>query len=105
MDRDIRMPIASRISAEEMVRSKGFPSSIACAASATLPPSHCDGNRVPMMNIQITGSHRAGEVFGSRAGSKYRSATSDMNQSSSAREGFIVPIRLPSSLLEAPADL
>src|SRR5580700_125723 len=66
-DRATRIPIASRIKAEEMLASKGFPASIASAACPTWP-SHCEGSRVPTMNIHITGTHKASEVLGALAG-------------------------------------
>ncbi len=51
------------------------------------PLSHCEGSREPAMNNQITGTHKAGEAFGSLAGSNRNSATSRMNQMKSANEG------------------
>src|SRR5271157_4469698 len=86
-DRDTRITIASRISAEKMVRSRGFPSSSAWATRTACPPSHCEGSRDPTMNIQMRGTHKAGEVSGSRAGSKQRSPRRSTTQSSSAMEG------------------
>jgi hypothetical protein len=68
-DRNIKMPIESKIKRLNMLRSREFPSSIACDADCTNPPSHCEGNLDATINIQITGTHKASEVFGSFAGS------------------------------------
>jgi hypothetical protein len=42
------------------------------------------------MNIQIAGIHKAGEVFGSLAGSKRRSPKSKISQIARAKEGNII---------------
>src|SRR5262249_50219649 len=68
-DRDLRIPMASRIKMEKMLRSKAFPSSRVAATCPIWPPNHCEGSRDPMMKSQIRGTHRATEVPGSLAGS------------------------------------
>src|SRR5580698_6382396 len=78
-DRDTRMAIANRIKANEIERSKGLPSSKAAADIDTPPASHWEGFRDPAINIEITGTHKAGETLGSLAGSKHSNATSKTN--------------------------
>src|SRR5207237_6265848 len=93
-DRARRIPIASRISSERKLRSTGLPSSSDCADHDNSPESsHCAGSRVAVMNIQIRGTHKAAEVFGSLAGSKRNSDTNRTNQINSAMEGVMAAMR------------
>jgi hypothetical protein len=91
-DRDIRIAIASRIKTKNMLRSNGFPSSRTRAAWPTWPVSHCEGSRDPTMNIQITGTHKAKEVFECLAGSQPSSANKRMSQRNRAKEGGMVSL-------------
>src|ERR1700683_33587 len=80
-DRDTKIPSARTMRTKKTVRSIGLPSSNAWAwTETTSPPSHCPGRREPAMKIQIKGTHRAGEVFGSLAGSQSSKATRSTNQ-------------------------
>lgn len=93
-DRDIRMPIVSKMRTEKMLRSNGFPSSRTWAAVPSEPPSHCEGSREPRINIQIKGTHKAREVPKFFAGSKRSSTKSRISQRKSAKEGGTVSIHL-----------
>lgn len=59
-----------------------------------MPPSHCEGSRDSTMNIQITGTHKAGEVPRTLAGSKYNNAKNRTSQAASARVGDIQSYRV-----------
>src|SRR5580692_7484008 len=75
------------------VRSSGLPSCKTEATDPVWPPSHWEGRRVPMINIQITGTHKAAETCESLAGSKHNSPKRSMNQRRSAKRGGIASAR------------
>jgi hypothetical protein len=77
---------------EKIARSNGFPSSRACSPPAN--PSHCEGRRDPIMNIQIKGTQSANEVPELLAGSKRKSAKSRISHRISANVGGMLSIHL-----------
>src|SRR5215831_13949234 len=84
-DRDVRTASARKINRAKMLRSTGFPSSRACEASPNCPPSHCEGSRDPTINIQTKGIHNAREGRMTLAGSKRKSAKTEISQRRRAR--------------------
>src|ERR1700686_3383273 len=79
-DREVRMPIANRISPSHITRSKELPSSNAVAALLTCVPTHCDGSLDATMNIHVTGTHKAQDSWPSFAGSYLNRSMRRMNQ-------------------------
>jgi hypothetical protein len=89
-ERETRITDAATVRSEKIVRSTGLPSSKAWTALPYESPSHIDGVRDPRKNNQITGTHNAAEVLGTRAGSKQKRPKRRTPQKNSAKEGAIV---------------